>query len=104
MANEAQEYARLAWYEMTTGKATTYHQVNDNLKLVDGTLVTDCKAMYDSVARACSSGYGCNDQRSAIEALALKQSMKTANTTLRWVHSEAMIADGLTKMESPALQ
>eukprot|EP00959_Pyramimonas_sp_CCMP1952_P034710 727643-Pyramimonas_sp.AAC.1 len=30
--------------------------------------------------------------------------MKAANTTLRWVHSAAMIADGLTKMESPALQ
>eukprot|EP00959_Pyramimonas_sp_CCMP1952_P243242 5084510-Pyramimonas_sp.AAC.1 len=30
--------------------------------------------------------------------------MSAATSVLRWVHSEAMIADGLTKLEAPALQ
>eukprot|EP00959_Pyramimonas_sp_CCMP1952_P433836 9084823-Pyramimonas_sp.AAC.1 len=47
---------------MLHGRQIPVHQINECLKTVSGTLVTDCKAMYDSVVRACSSGYGCNDQ------------------------------------------
>ena len=105
IANEEQEYVRLAWHEMCTGQRPSHHNIQDALRATTGTLVTDCKAMYDSVMRACSAGLGCGgDKRSAIEALAMKQSMTAAQTLLRWVHSEAMAADGLTKTSAPAVQ
>ena len=87
---------------MCHGRQIPYHEINEYLNTVPGTLVTYCKAMCGSVVRACDSGYGCNDRRPAIEALALRQSMSAAKTVLRWVHSGAMIADGWTKLEAPA--
>ena len=60
-------------------------------------MITDAKALYDSIARSESAGGGLKDRRSAIEVMALRQEMAKTGTELRWVHSEAMIADGLTK-------
>ena len=58
---------------------------------------TDCKGLYDSVCRVLSSGLGVADRRSAIEALGLRQALANSKTEMRWVHSEAMPADGLAK-------
>lgn len=40
MANEAQEFACLAWYEMFHGRQITYHEINDCLKEAPGALAT----------------------------------------------------------------
>ena len=57
--------------------------------------------MYDVLAKSESAGLGLkNDIRSAIEGLALKQMLQQTQTTVRWVHIEAMLADGVTKFGS----
>ena len=62
-----------------------------------GRLALDCKALWDSVARSESSALGMKDKRVAVEALALKRALHASETRLAWVHSQAMLADALTK-------
>ena len=66
--------------------------------------MVDAKGVYDAVARSESSALGMKDKYSAIEALALKQSLTDNRTVLRWCHSEANVADALTKGSLPALE
>ena len=101
MAVEEQEFVRLLWTEITTG-ALNLKDVNAELVKATAAMVTDCKGLYDSINRSMTSGLGVADRRSAIEALGLRQSLATSRTELRWVHSEAMPADGLTKGSAAA--
>ena len=96
MASEEQEFVRLLWLEMSTGKLDLQN-INGELQKTTGVMVTDCKGLYDSVCRVVSSGLGVADRRTAIEALGLRQGLARSGTIMRWVHSEAMPADGLTK-------
>ncbi len=57
----------------------------------------DARDLYDAVAKNESAACGMNDCRSAIEALALKQALLWGGTRLRWVHSQAQLADVLTR-------
>ena len=66
-------------------------------------LITDAKGVYDSIVRSVSSNLGLADKRSAVEALTIKESLAATKTMLRWVHSEAMAADGLTKLNPSAM-
>ena len=68
---------------------------------VPGALVLDCKSLFDSVGRSESSALGMSDKRAAIEALSLKRSVTATGTQLRWVHSEAQLADVMTKGTGP---
>ena len=67
------------------------------LRQTPATLVTDCKGLYDSVRRVTSARFRVDDRRTTIEALALRQSLAHSAAQMRWVHSEAMPAEGLTK-------
>ncbi|CAK0911609.1 unnamed protein product [Prorocentrum cordatum] len=67
------------------------------LKAIPAVLVTDCKAFYDGVVRSQSAGLGLGERRAAVEALALRNALDEGNAVVRWVHSRAQIADGLTK-------
>ena len=71
--------------------------------MVPGTLITDCKAFYDGVVMSVSAGLGLDERRTAIEALALRQAFEAGGTVVRWVHSHAQLADGLTKASQQAL-
>ena len=44
-----------------------------------------------------SSGLGLRDKYSALEVLSILQRLKMSNTTVRWVHSNAKLADAVTK-------
>ena len=44
------------------------------------------------------------ERRRGIEALSLRQLLRSCGTRLRWVHSHAMLADGLTKNSTLAHQ
>eukprot|EP00959_Pyramimonas_sp_CCMP1952_P088349 1848321-Pyramimonas_sp.AAC.1 len=61
------------------------------------TTVADYEGLCDALARSVSTGLGADDRRPAIEALGLQQAMEEGPAELRWVHSEAMPADGLTE-------
>ena len=67
------------------------------LQAIPAVLVTDCKAFYDGVVRSQSEGLGLEERRTAIQALALRYALDEGKTVVRWVHSHAQIADGLTK-------
>ena len=103
MAVEDQEWLRLMWVEMSTGEVNLKN-ANPAIASVTAAVVTDCKGLYDSINRNSSSGLGVADRRSAIEALGLRQSLAVTKTELRWVHSEAMPADGLTEGSTAAHQ
>ena len=61
-------------------------------------IVTDAKALYDSVRR--ESIQSSLDKRAALEILGIKESIRTMNAQWRWVSSERQLADGLTKLAS----
>ena len=92
---------RLAYTEMCEGKVDLSN-VKAALQRTRATMVTDCKGLYDALAYNVSAGLGADDRRSGIEALCLKQGMEEGATEARWVHSESMPADGLTKGSSAA--
>ena len=55
------------------------------------------------MAKSESSALGMKDGRSALEALGLKRAMEATEMALRWVHSEAQIADCMTKNSPKAV-
>ena len=56
----------------------------------------DCRGVYDALARSSSSCLGFED-KSGLEAVALKQSFVECGTTIRWCHSAAQLGDVVTK-------
>ena len=57
----------------------------------------DCRGVFDALDKSESSALGMRNKRSAMEALALKRGMPLTKIALRWCHSGAQIADGMTK-------
>ncbi|CAK9008201.1 Iron sulfur cluster assembly protein 1 [Durusdinium trenchii] len=58
-------------------------------------IIVDAKALFDSLK---GDGIGsAADKRAGIEILCIKEEIKRLRTELRWVSSERMLADGLTK-------
>ena len=96
---EELEYARAAWAWLISPKSPTVTEYNQLAKQVPAAIVTDSKGLYDALARSESAGLGLKqDIRSAIECLALRQMLAQTDTIVRWVHSEAMVVDGMTKL------
>ena len=101
LCHEELTYMRLAYTEMCDGRVDL-RDVPRALRRTRATLVTDCKSLYDALSCNVSAGLGTDDRRSGIEALCLKQGLEEGATEVRWVHSESMPADGLTKGTSAA--
>lgn len=92
-------YVRLALYETLVGpidirRWPTY------ARRIPAAVVTDCRGVYDALARSSSSCLGLEDKKSGLEALAIKQSLINLKTSLRWCHSFAQLADCMTKDDS----
>eukprot|EP00435_Cladocopium_sp_Y103_P061648 s411_g23.t1 len=65
-------------------------------------LVTDCKSAYDLLTRTALPQ--CSEHRTTIECLLIRERLRE-NCIARWVSSQAMLADCLTKsMDSQALR
>ena len=62
--------------------------------------VADAKALFDAATNRESSGLRLKEPRSALELDSLKESLQEQGTLLRWVHSEANLADALTKPQA----
>ena len=89
-------YVRLALYETLVGPIDiriwpTY------ARRIPAAVVTDCRGVYDALARSSSSCLGLKDKKSGLQALAIKQSLINLKTSLRWCHSFAQLADCMTK-------
>lgn len=61
-------------------------------------LITDCKSLYDHLVSQSSPTL--DDRRTAIDIVILRDSIERLKAVLRWIPTNRMLADGLTK-ESP---
>ena len=81
--------------ELLKRPSCSLQQVKDDLT-GDCAMVTDCKALYDSVHR--ETVQAATDKRVAIESLVIKDLLRDLNCEWRWVSSERQLSDGLTKV------
>ena len=90
---------RLFIYELEVGPVdyTSKQHVNEAISACPGVLVTDGKSGYDAIEKSESAGLGLRDKRTSIECLGIRQQKEQTALQIRWVHSDAMLADGLTK-------
>ena len=88
---------RLANEELTKGGVDLQNFDHALQAGVPDTMITDCKALYDAECKVETAGLGVADRRCSIEILGLRQNIRNSGTTVRWVHSHAQLADGLTK-------
>ena len=95
-AEGEQMMVRLVLFEVLFGDINL-HVRREALLRVPAALVTDCKAFYDGAVKSESAGLGLDERRTAIEALALRRALEEGGTLVRWVHSHAQLADGMTK-------
>ena len=102
-AQEEMEFTRLLWREVQTGGYDDKN-IDDEIGKVPGCLIIDAKGVYDAIHRNESAALSMQDKRSAVEGLALRESLGRTKTQLRWCHSEANVSDGLTKSDVRALQ
>ena len=63
-------------------------------------LLSDAKGVFDAIHRSESAALSMQDKRSAVEGLALREGIGRTKTLLRWCHSEANVADALTKLDN----
>ena len=92
-------WVRLALYEIEVGPVdySNKDDVNRAISACPAALVTDGKSGYDAIERSESAGLGMRDKRTAIECLGIRQQKEQTALQMKWVHSDAMLADGLTK-------
>ncbi|CAE7839318.1 RE1 [Symbiodinium sp. CCMP2592] len=93
---DALYYARFQWSEMLYGNVNP-RQPDEVVRRVTGCLITDSRNVYDKLSCEVASIKGA-EERTNIEALALKESQQNTGLIVRWVHSEAQLANSLTKM------
>ena len=93
---EELEFCRIVVSEFFCG-AFPLMQWAEACKRNPGALVMDCRGVFDALDKSESSALGMKDERSALEALALKRGMALPHTSLLWCHSGAQLADCMTK-------
>ena len=93
-AMDALEYLLIFW-EGCIRCDFQLRQVDSFVPEMPSALVVDAKALYDSLKAETPSLQG--DKRTKIEVMVTKQKMVGMKTRLKWVSSEAQIADGVTK-------
>lgn len=91
-------FIRAQWAEMC-GLNLPSKGFEDVVKQIRGALVTDARSLYDTVQKGerNTSGLGLKEKYSALELLSVIQRLHLCGTTVRWVHSEAQLADAMTK-------
>lgn len=68
----------------------------DVLKRRQPIIVTDCKSLYDHL-KSPSSPTSIEDRRTSIDIVIIRESCKSMNAFIRWVPTNRMLADSLTK-------
>ncbi|CAE7422915.1 RE1 [Symbiodinium sp. CCMP2592] len=89
-------FARFQWSEMLYG-ISDLREHEAVARRVTGCLITDSRNVYDKLATEVVVIKG-KEKRSNIELLSIKQSQMATNLHVRWVHSEAQLANALTKV------
>ena len=66
------------------------------LSLVKSMVVTDCKSLYDHLISV-SPPTAVDDRRTSIDVVIIRQSLGRSRASVRWVPTNRMLADSLTK-------
>ena len=100
-AQEETKFIRLLLLEIVQGgyDDTT---IDQEISSVGGCLIVDAKGVFDAIRRSETAAFSMQDKRSAVEGLALRQAIGRTRTLPRWCHSEANVADALTKADNRA--
>lgn len=104
LAGEAQSFASASgiaeWCMLLLAEALDgpfqLSQVEEVLRRRDHVGITDCKSLYDHLISLGSGGV-LDDKRIAIDIAVIRQSVQRSRLTPRWVPTDRMVADGLTK-------
>ena len=88
-------YARYQLAELTKGPVDTRNP-SAMVSLIPGCVITDSRNVFDKLNAETLSIKGA-EKKSNIELIGLKESQEQTGLVLRWVHSEAQLANSLTK-------
>ena len=88
-------YARYQWSEMLYGEVNV-RDPEATVRQTPGYLITDSRNVYDKLNTEVLVIKGA-EKRANIELLSVKDSQMSTDLEIRWVHSEAQLANGLTK-------
>ena len=88
-------YVRFQWSEMVFGRPNL-RALDEAVARVSGCVITDSRNVYDKLVTEVVSIRGA-ERRANLELLSLKESQLATGVVVRWVHSEAQIANSLTK-------
>ena len=97
-------FVRLAWAELC-GIPIDMKCPTEAIKQIKGVLIVDAKSVYDILKKRTlnSAALGLRDKHVSLEILCLLEAVERLKTETRWVHSEAQLADGLTKVLPPGI-
>ncbi|CAE7496334.1 RE1 [Symbiodinium sp. CCMP2592] len=95
-------YMRYQWAEMQFGKVNL-QAPSETVKQVDGCLITDSRNVYDKLSTEVLTVQGA-EKKANLELLSAKESQMSTNLKVRWVHSEAQLANALTKKGGKELE
>lgn len=90
-------YVRYQWSEMIYGKPDP-RSPDRSVAKVPGCVITDSRNVYDKLATAMFSINGA-EKKANIELMGLKAAQECTGVLLRWAHSEAQLANALTKAQ-----
>ena len=93
---DALYYARYQWSELEFGNVDV-RDAQGCVSRVPGCVVTDSRNVYDKLNNEVLVVKGA-EKRTDLELLGLKESQATTGLAIRWVHSEAQLANSLTKV------
>ena len=88
-------FARFQMSEMM-GIPADVRNVSASVNSIPGCVVTDSRNVFDKMSTEVMTLKGA-EKRTDVELLALKAAQQNNNVEIRWVHSEAQLANGLTK-------
>eukprot|EP00435_Cladocopium_sp_Y103_P016757 s3691_g4.t1 len=72
------------------------HQFAEYLSKIKTIVVTDCKSLYDHLVSV-SAPTAVEDRRTSIDIVIIRQSLQRTKASVRWVPTNRMLADSLTK-------
>ena len=87
--------ARHQWSEMLHGPPNLQNP-SETVSKITGCLVTDSRNVYDKLETEVLVVKGA-EKRTSIELLSVKEAQQRTGLLMRWVHSEAQLANSLTK-------
>ena len=95
-------YVRFQWSEFCETEITLF-DIDSLVAKVPGCLVSDSRNVYDKLLPDELTIRGA-EKKTDLELLSVKQAQRMTGVVLRWVHSEAQLANSLTKGQSKEIE